>query len=150
MRTGGLADTEVVVGLVNNGSAAAVAAAGVAEAVRRGSPIRFVVVTASGAGPDERSAVGDTAFQSALRALHGHSRTRCIFEEVSGDPAKVLVERSRRASVLVVGADAVAAGGDPDAAAVAAYCRDHAACSVIEVSSAGGELREPVRHASGA
>jgi hypothetical protein len=96
---------EVVAGLVNDGSALAVARAAVAEAARLGSEVRFVQAITARLGSDDSSSADEATFRAALRALHGHSRVRCTFEAVRGDPVAVLVERSRQAALLVVGED---------------------------------------------
>jgi hypothetical protein len=112
---------EVIAALVNDGSALPVARAAVLEATTRHCGVRFVQVV----GP-ELDAEADTAtFQCALTALRGHPRLRCTFEVVSRSPGDRLVERSRRATVLVVGDDR-----PESATSVAAYCQRHAACAV--------------------
>lgn len=122
-----LRQAEVVAGLTNNGSARLVARAAVREAERLGTMVRFLHVTTAHAqlqGGDP----GDTAFAAALEALHHHSRVRCAFEVASGDPGRVLVERSRGAHLLVLGDDG------PREADVTAYCREHAGCIVHTVA----------------
>lgn len=119
---------EVVAGLVNDGSAAHVARAAVDEAVTRRCAIRFVQVLAPGLDAAAREDAGAVTFQTALVAMRGHSRLRCTFELLTGDPKQVLVQCSGRAAVLVVGADRAAPG-----AAVAAHCRAHATCEVRTV-----------------
>lgn len=116
---------EVVAGLVNDGSAEAVANAAVAEAARLGCDVRFVQAITSRLGSDDSTAADDATFHAALHALRGHSRVRCTFEAVRGDPATLLVTRSRQAALLVVGEDRAAA-----TVKVAEHCRAWAACTV--------------------
>lgn len=120
---------EVVAGLVNDGSAPEVAAEAVREAAQRGAAIRFIqvlpVTMADPVGADADAAT----FQAAMRALRGHSRTRCTFEVATGDPQQVLVERSRTASMLVVGEDR-----PTSEASVAEFCQRYAACPVRTVA----------------
>jgi hypothetical protein len=120
---------DVVAGLVNNGVAGAVARAAVREAARRGSRVRFVQVLPVGLTEEERADADRETFRVALRALRGQSRVPCSFEVLEGDPAKILVDRSRRASILVVGRDT------PDSADhIAGYCQEHAECDVLTVA----------------
>jgi nucleotide-binding universal stress UspA family protein len=116
---------EVVAGLVNDGSAQAVAEAAVAEAVRLGCDVRFVQAITSRLGADDSATADEATFHAALRALRGHSRVRCTFEAVRGDPGTVLVARSRQAAMLVVGEDRPTAKSR-----VAEYCQSLAACTV--------------------
>ena len=116
---------EVIAGLVNDGSALPVARAAVHEAVTRHHAVRFVQVVGADLDAEARTEADAVTFQAALTAMRGHPRLRCTFEVVSGSPGRRLVERSRRATVLVVGDDRPASG-----ASVAAYCQRHAACSV--------------------
>jgi hypothetical protein len=122
--------TEVVAGLVNDGSADIVARTAVAAAARLGTDVRFVHAITSRLGTDETTSPDEATFHAALGALRGHSRVRCTFEAVRGDPVEVLVERSKLAALLVVGED------HPGAATrVAEECRQRAEC-VVEVVSA--------------
>lgn len=119
---------EVVAGLVNDGSAAAVARAAVAEAVRQGAAIRFVQVLSPALDAEARESADAVTFQAALRALRGHSRLRCTFEVVTGDPAVVLTSRANGSRALVVGEDRPTAETP-----VASHCRQHARCPVVTV-----------------
>jgi len=119
---------EVVAGLVNDGSAVAVAAAAVQEAASRGVGIRFVQVLPDTMERDAVVAADAETFRAAMHALRGHSRTRCTFEVVTGSPEQVLVERSWSASVLVVGEDRPTSGAE-----VAKFCKQYAACPVRTV-----------------
>jgi hypothetical protein len=116
---------EVIAGLVNDGSALPVARAAVHEAATRHCAVRFVQVVGVDLDAEARTEADAATFQAALTALRGHPRLRCTFEVVSGSPGRKLVERSRRAAVLVVGDDDPGSG-----ASVAAYCQRHAACVV--------------------
>jgi len=123
------AEPDVVAGLVNDGSAAGVARAAVQEAVRLGASVRFIQVIPEGTDEDDLAEADSATFGAALQALRGHPRTASTFELVQGDPQQVLVERSRRAIVLFVGADQSTSD-----ASVADYCRRHASCAVETVS----------------
>ncbi len=93
---------EVVAGLVNDGSADAVARAAVEEAATRRCAVRFVQVLSiesTATHADERT------FSAAMHALARHSRVRATFEVVGGDPVAVLISRTAGASVLVLGED---------------------------------------------
>ena len=89
-------------------------------------------VVSPGLDAEARAEVDAATFQAALNALRGQPRLRCTFEVVSGSPGRTLVDRSRRATVLVVGDDAPGADGS-----VAAYCQQHAACAVQVVPTVG-------------
>ena len=120
---------DVVAGLVNDGMASAVAGAAVREAVNRAARVRFVQVLPVGLSSEDRAEMDVAMFGVALRALHRQRRVPCTFETVEGEPAQMLVERSRGAAVLVVGRDA------PDAdVRVGQYCQEHAVCDVLTVS----------------
>lgn len=121
-------DGEVVVGLVNDGTAAAVAAAGIEEALGRGARIRFVQVVPESLGAAAASEADTTTFRAAMAAMRGRTRVRCTFELVTGSPQEALVERSHTASVLVL-------GEDRSAAMVARYCVEHATCQVRLVAA---------------
>jgi len=93
---------EVVAGLVNDGSADAVAHAAVEEAATRRCAVRFVqVLSVESTAPD----ADERTFSAAMHALARHSRVRATFEVVGGDPVSVLVSRTAGASVLVLGED---------------------------------------------
>jgi hypothetical protein len=127
---------DVVAGLSNDGMATLVAGAAVREAVHRGSRVRFVQVLPTGLSAEDRSEMDVAMFGVALRALHRQRRVPCTFETVEGDAAATLVERSRGASVLVVGRDA------PDAVvAVGKYCQEHAWCDVLTVTGPDTSLQ---------
>jgi hypothetical protein len=121
-------EVEVVAGLVNDGSAVAVAQAAVAEAARHRAAVRFVQVLPPGLDADARESADVVTFQAALRALRGHGRMRVTFEVVVGDPALVLTDRGRDSCSLVVGEDSLTSE-----VKVAAYCRAHARCPVLVV-----------------
>jgi hypothetical protein len=123
--------TEVVAGLVNDGSALPVAAAAVREAVRRRLPVRFLQLVAGvpGTGHESSAEADEATFRAALHALHGHPRTPSTFELVIGDPATQVVARSCRAVVLVVGDHP----SDERGPSLADYCRAHADCAAHAV-----------------
>jgi hypothetical protein len=123
---------EVVAGMANDGSAAAVAAAAVRRAREVHGRVRFVQVLPETLSGDARAEVESAMFTTALRALRGSPRVQATFEAPTGDAARVLVARSRTALCLVVGADQPHADHD---GAVAAYCVVHAACAVEVVAT---------------
>ncbi len=126
---------DVVAGLVNDGMATLVATAAVREAVHRGARVRFVQVMPAGLSAEDRSEMDVAMFGVALRALHRQRRVPCTFETVEGDAARMLVERSTGAAVLVVGRDAPAA-----VVRVGQYCQEHAACDVLTISGPDSQL----------
>ena len=121
---------DVVAGLVNDGTAYAVARAAARHAAHRGSRVKFVQVAAPGLSREERDDLDRATFRSALRALKGLQRVPCTFEVVDGDAGPALVEHSVGASLLVVGRDAAEDGRD-----VARHCQDHARCDVLTVAT---------------
>jgi hypothetical protein len=123
---------EVVAGVVNDGSAAAVAAAAVRIARELRGRVRFVQVLPDTLTGDARTEAESALFSTALRALRGRPRVQATFEAPVGDPAKVLVARSRTAMRLVVGADQPHLDHE---GAVAAYCLAHAGCAVDVVAA---------------
>ena len=129
---------EVVAGLVNDGSAPAVAAEAVRLANQHESSIRFVQVVPSELDSLERADAETATFAAGLHALrHGRHRG-ATFESPVGDPGRLLVDRSARAIALVIGEDRM---GGPEAATgedatVGAYCVAHARCPVHVVARA--------------
>ncbi len=120
---------DVIAGLVNDIMALAVAGAAVSEAARRGARVRFLQVLPAGLSTEDHAAVASVLFRVALQALHGAHRVPCTFETVVGSVPETLVERSRDASLLVVGAD------DQNASTkVADYCKEHGQCDVLVVA----------------
>lgn len=132
------ARTEVVVGLVNDGSARRVALAGLQHALAHGMSVSFVNVVSAGAKRQGAEDLGDTAFAAALDAMRGHGRVRCAFEVIPGDPERVLVARSRTAGLLVIGSDT-----STPRASIAGYCRLHAGCTVLTVDVNGAGRHTP-------
>ncbi len=120
---------DVVAGLLNDNSATAVARAAVREAISRGARIRFVQVVREGMSADERATSDGATFSAALRALREAPRVPVTFEVIEGDAAATFVDRSDRASILVVGRDAPDATGQ-----IARYCQAHAHCDVLTVT----------------
>jgi hypothetical protein len=84
-------------------------------------------------------------FGVALRALHWQRRVPCTFETVEGDPARMLVERSCGAAVLVVGRDARDA-----VVRVGQYCQENAECDVLTVSGPDSSALEPADYSTAA
>lgn len=80
---------------------------------------------------DERASSDGFTFSAALRALREAPRVPVTFEVIEGDAARTFVERSDRASLLIVGTDAPGSTGH-----IAAYCQQHAQCDVLAVSPA--------------
>ncbi|MEO7235199.1 MAG: hypothetical protein ABIW80_07480 [Lapillicoccus sp.] len=123
------ASGEVVAGLVDGPLATAVAAATVREAVARGARIRFLQVLPLGLGAAAHTKAASFLFAIAMTALAGGEMLPVTFETVVGTAPQILVERSRGALLLVVGADA------PDARpAVASYCLEHVEGQLLVVS----------------
>src|SRR6476469_5025906 len=120
---------DVVAGLVNDGSAYAVAHAAAIEAARRGGRVKFVQVAPPGVSDDDRQDLDQATFRAALRALRGLQRVPCTFEVVEGEAGAVLIERSSGAALLVVDRDARDLGRD-----VASRCQELADCDVLTVS----------------
>lgn len=130
--------SEVVAGLVNDGSARRVALAGIDHALARGMSVSFVHVVSDAAQRQGAEDLGDATFAAVLDAMRGHGRVRCAFEVVRGDPERVLVERSRTAALLVIGSDT-----STSRASIAEYCRLHAGCTVLTVDVSGADRRTP-------
>jgi hypothetical protein len=122
---------EVVAVLLDDGSARAVAAVAVQEAVEREAPVRFLQVVSSDHDDEGRALAEDMMFRTALHALHGHPRTRSVFEVVRSDPAGVVRTRSRDAALVVVGVDEQT--DVPGGPSLANRCRSVASCPVRTV-----------------
>ncbi|MGI8949480.1 MAG: hypothetical protein ACR2FV_16200 [Ornithinimicrobium sp.] len=74
-----------------------------------------------------------TTFTTALRSLGPGDKQRVTFESPTGEAGPTLVQRSRRALVLVVGSDE---STDPEVCGgIAAYCVARAHCQVHVVAS---------------
>ena len=127
---------EVVVGLVNDGMALAVALRAVGLAGDLGASIRFVQVVPRGLSVGERAEAESATFAAGLKAMRHGKHRGATFESPTGDPAHVLVARSAMAVGLVIGEDRptseVSGGID-----VADYCRTHARCPVHVVPRLG-------------
>jgi hypothetical protein len=123
---------EVVAGLVNDRSVEQVAATAVRLARELEARICFVQVVPEGTEPAERAEIESAAFAVALKALRGSPRVHASFEYPSGDPGRLLVERSRNALGLVVGEDDLDA--PQGSGGVARFCLDEAGCQVHVVS----------------
>ncbi|KRE62933.1 universal stress protein [Nostocoides sp. Soil756] len=126
--------SDVVAGLVHDGHTAAVAEAAVREAARRGSRVRFLQVLPRGLSEEAHANVETALFGIAVDALRAAPHLACTFESVVGTPAETLVEETRRADLLVLGAD------DPAAVVrVAEHCQAHCVCEVMVVADAGSD-----------
>ena len=136
---GGTRVGEVVAGVINDGSAAAVATAAVRIARELRGRVRFIQVLPDSLTGDARAEAEAALFSITLRALRGRPRVQATFEAPTGDPARVLVARSRTAVRLVVGADQPHLDHD---GTVAAYCLAHAGCPVLVVPA--GEEAGPM------
>lgn len=133
--------------------ASAVARVAVREAVRRGARVRFLRVIRAGMDDRERAAADDRTFSVALRALREAPRARVAFETVEGDVASVVLNRSTRAGVLVVGAERAVdeadrrctevAGSRTGQPGIAELCRGRAGCPVLVVQAASGAGAAP-------
>lgn len=124
---------EVVAGITNDGWAGLVAETAVRLARSVGGRVRFVQVLPEGLDAEERADAEAVLFGAAMGALRGQPRVQATFESPAGDPARLLVDRSRLATALVVGRD------QPDAPGhrVAAYCQAHSGCRVTLVPDLG-------------
>jgi hypothetical protein len=122
---------EVVAVLVDDGSARAVAAVAVEEAVERQAPVRFLQVISSYHDEEGRALAEEEMFRAGLRALHGHPRTHSVFEVVRGRPTAVVRTRTRDAALVVVGVDDQATGRGRRS--LAERCRSVASCPVRTV-----------------
>ncbi len=123
------ASGEVVAGLVDGPLATAVAAATVREAVARGARIRFLQVLPAGLSAVAHTTAAEFLFGVAMTSLAGVGMLPVTFETVVGTAPQMLVERSRGALLLVVGADA------PEAwPRAASYCLEHVECPLLVVS----------------
>lgn len=131
-RDGGSEPAEVVAGLVNDDTAPLVARASVALATDLGCGLRFVHALRPGQEDDGSSAVFDTA----MRAVRG-TAVRATFEVAHGDPADVLVDRSRGARVLVVATDRPALPEDETTPTTATTVAGRAACRIELVDRPG-------------
>ncbi len=120
---------EVVAGLVDGPLATAVAAATVREAVARGARIRFLQILPADLGVAAHTKAASFLFTIATTALAGVAMMRVTFETIVGPTPQMLVERSRGALLLVIGADAP--GAWP---AVASYCLEHVEGQLLVVS----------------
>jgi len=143
---------EVVAGLVNDGSAPAVAAEAVRLANLHEASIRFVQVVPTELDSLERADAETATFAAGLHALrHGRHRG-ATFESPVGDPGRLLVDRSARAIALVVGEDRTggpdAPGGEDETGTVGAFCMAHARCPVHVVSRSQSRTTSD-RHAAG-
>lgn len=128
----------VVAGLVPHSNPEDVARAALAEAERRGCRVAFVQVLPPGLGTDDRADADLVTFDAAVEAVRGRGRVTFSFETAEGDPAEVLLERSRGAQALVVGEDLAVTG-----ARVARDCAEHATCDVVTVPRRTGSGRRP-------
>lgn len=139
----GNAPAEVVAGLINDGSAEAVAQAAVDLSFRHGAPIRFVHVVPPGTPESAIRDAKDVVFAEALRSLRHGDRQRVTFESPRGDAGPTLVQRSRHALVLVVGEDKTE---DPEPSrGISSYCLAHAHCHVLVVASQAQAVRQDSR-----
>ncbi len=120
---------DVVAGLLDDALATAVGAMAVREAVARGARLRFLQVLTGGVGMTEHARVAAVLFDIATASLAGVPMLAVTFETVVGTAPQMLVERSRGAVLLVVGADDSGAR-----TAVAAYCVEHCESDVMVVS----------------
>jgi nucleotide-binding universal stress UspA family protein len=127
---------EVVVGLVDDGMALAVAQRAVELATGLGASIRFVQVVPDGLSLGERAEAESATFAAGLKAMHHGKQRGATFESHTGDPSHLLVKRSAKAVGLVIGEDRPTSEA-PDGIAVATYCRIHARCPVHVVPRPG-------------
>lgn len=131
----------IVVGLNGSPGAAGALRWAVEEARIRASPLRIVHTWVRGsrdyvAGEDlvqalELEALGRATgwVTAALGTMHVPGQ----LDIVEGAPGTVLVDRSRRAALLVVGAQAHQGLGRLMAGSISHYCLTHAACPIVAV-----------------
>lgn len=122
---------EVVAVLVDDGSARAVAAVAVEEAVERQAPVRFLQVISAYHDEEGRALAEEAMFRAGLRALHGHPRTHSVFEVVRSHPTATVRTRSRDAALVVVGVEEPGQGRGRRS--LAERCRRVASCPVRTV-----------------
>jgi hypothetical protein len=125
---------EVVALLVDDGSAASVAAVAVQEAVERQAPVRFLQVVPAHLGDEARSLVEERMFRAGLHALRGHPRTASVFQVVACRPSAVLRRRSQDAALVVVGVSNEQAPARPS---LGSRCARVAGCPVRTVPFLG-------------
>ncbi len=82
-----------------------------------------------GLSTEDHADAASVPFAVALQSLHGSHRIPCTFETVVGSAPETLVERSRDAALLVVGAD-----DQHVSVKVAEYCEKHGECDVLVVA----------------
>lgn len=133
---------DIVVGLNSSPGAAGALRWAVEEARLRRSPLRIVhtwdvaAVEALTARPGLREATETEAAELALgwaEAALGTSDLPGTLEIVHGEPARVLVETSRDAALLVLGTQEHVGLRRLVAGSVSHYCLAHAECPVVAV-----------------
>jgi nucleotide-binding universal stress UspA family protein len=138
--------SEIVVGVDECRSAVAAVRWAAAECRGTGARLRVVHVvdphkSSRGRAPSERilqAAVADArarATRCVLDALEADQSLPWILEVEQGDPAPVLVETSRRAALLVLGAGAASGGKPAPRGPVSRYCLRHAGPPVVTVAT---------------
>lgn len=120
---------DVVAALVHDGRTTPVAVAAVAAAAARGSRVRFLQVLPRDLSEEEHANVEAALFRIAIDALRASPHLACTFESVVGPPSETLVEQTRHAALLVLGADAPGS-----ATRVAEHCEAHCSCEVLVVA----------------
>ncbi len=120
------AHAEVVVGILDDRGAVPLVHAALAEATARHASIRVVRVLPLGAAQHEVLSADSLAYAVTRAAGEDGVTVPSRFEVAVGDPVEVLLERTRDATLLVVGTDR-------DGSTVAQRCRADAQCSVLVV-----------------
>ncbi len=115
-------------GLVNNGSARAVAEAAIREAARIRGRVTFVRVDTSGRPHQAIDVEDDATFRAAIEALRHGPTVPVRFERSRGRVADVLLARSSRAALLVLGED-----NPHTREPVTDECTSRAGCDVVTV-----------------
>ena len=128
---------QVVAGVDGTPNSVAALHRAVTEARRRGTSLDVVLVIPGEPNPE--------AYAAGLEMLTGlliHEFPRGLGVPVQrvvehGDPARILVQLSRGAGVLVLGAPSAAAAGHPLSGEVVLGCLDGADCPVIVCANHG-------------
>jgi len=119
---------EVVVGILDDLGAVPLVHAALAEATARHASIRVVRVLPLGSGTPEVMNADSLAYAVTRAAGEDGVAVPSRFEIAVGDPVEVLLDRTRDATLLVVGTDR-------DGSTVAQRCRADAQCTVMVVEA---------------
>jgi len=150
--TSGLGEGQIVVGVDGTAASAAAVRWAVEEARLRQAGVRLVFAYDDepgrhapyagrpGARPDEDDALPRALFDAERQASWTMPKGPLCFELVHGSPARVLIDRSAGADLLVLGSayrpGQPASGAPPVMGPVARACLHGAACPVVFVVAA--------------